>query len=427
MRARIGAPNVGSSRNRDDSSELVIGRGAPVVPVHTTSFGSSDAIIEHVSSPLDVAADLALRLAGADDEELDGVIDDALALLAEQAGADRTYITQYHDDGTFENSHEWTREGVVPQMPAIQRLRSDDYAYSYLMARRGEVLRAPDLMALPIEAAAEKRSFSSFGVEAVLQVPIIVGGTCLGLVGFNNYAARPDWPDSVVEFARRVGQAIGVALDRQVSARRVRRAYEEAERASRAKDALLAQISHELRTPLHAILGYAELLELEARTDADRTALTQIQFNGRRLLTMVEDLLVLGDHDDAVETLVSQAVETAVEQLAPVAEQRRIAVETADAPAARTVSTPTGRVRQVVYCTLSAAIDAIGNDGAVGIGPVADGLQIAVSGDQPLGELEPSMPLARALLDGYGTIDTTHRDVRTVEITIRFDDQTARP
>ena len=64
-------------------------------------------------------------------------------------------MTLYHDDGTFENSHEWTIEGAVPQMPVIQQLRSEDYAYSYEMAKRDEVLRATDLMALPAEAAAE--------------------------------------------------------------------------------------------------------------------------------------------------------------------------------------------------------------------------------------------------------------------------------
>lgn len=384
-----------------------------------------------MSAPLDVAADLALRLAGAGDDELDDVVTATLGLLAERAGADRTYVTLYHDDGTFENSHEWTIEGAVPQMPVIQKMRSADYAYSYEMAKRDEVLRAPDLMALPAEASAEKRSFSSFGVEAVLQVPITVNGECLGLVGYNNYRGRPDWPDEIVEFARNVGQAIGVALSRQRSALSIRRAYEAAEQASHAKDELLAQVSHELRTPLHAILGYAELLELEARSDSDRDALSQIQFNGRRLLTMVEDLLVLADRpeDDAEEARLAAAVELAVEQLEPVAKQRDIAINVRGEISDESIATSAGRLRQVVYCAVSGVIQSIDRGGSVDIAAaeIGSGLHLTVTADAAFREPTMGAPLARALLEGYGTVEVFRSTDRTATVAIAVDDQLTSP
>ncbi|MEQ9161346.1 MAG: hypothetical protein RLN74_01460, partial [Ilumatobacter fluminis] len=92
----------------------------------------------------ELAAELAIRLAGASREEIQTAVEEALQLLAREAGAPRAYITLYHDDGTFENSHEWTEGDVVPQRPVIQRMRSSDFEYSYQMAMRNEVFAATD-------------------------------------------------------------------------------------------------------------------------------------------------------------------------------------------------------------------------------------------------------------------------------------------
>jgi PAS domain S-box-containing protein len=73
-------------------------------------------------------------------------------------------------------------------------------------------------------------------------------------------------------------------------------AKEAAEVASRAKSRFLANMSHELRTPLHAILGYADLLQLQStqraydNLDAD---IERIQLAGRHLLGLISDILDL--------------------------------------------------------------------------------------------------------------------------------------
>ncbi len=73
-------------------------------------------------------------------------------------------------------------------------------------------------------------------------------------------------------------------------------AKEAAEVANRAKSRFLANMSHELRTPLSAILGYADLLQLQAARQIHHNLgpdIEHIQQAGRHLLVLINDILDL--------------------------------------------------------------------------------------------------------------------------------------
>jgi signal transduction histidine kinase len=71
----------------------------------------------------------------------------------------------------------------------------------------------------------------------------------------------------------------------------LRAAMDEAEVATRAKSAFLANVSHEIRTPLNGILGMAQILADAPLRDADREAVAVIVDSGQRLLTVINDIL----------------------------------------------------------------------------------------------------------------------------------------
>jgi len=72
----------------------------------------------------------------------------------------------------------------------------------------------------------------------------------------------------------------------------LRFALGQAEQATRAKSAFLANVSHQFRTPLNAVLGYAQLLQRElGENSPHRRALETINRSGNELLTLVNEII----------------------------------------------------------------------------------------------------------------------------------------
>jgi len=100
--------------------------------------------------------------------------------------------------------------------------------------------------------------------------------------------------DAAGQMVRRVG--VNWDITDHKNAELARQQAMLAERESQAKSRFLARMSHELRTPLNAVLGFTQLLQLEARQhrDAERlTKLNLINTAGKHLLDLINDALDL--------------------------------------------------------------------------------------------------------------------------------------
>jgi signal transduction histidine kinase len=110
--------------------------------------------------------------------------------------------------------------------------------------------------------------------------------------------------------------------------RKLVKAKDKAEQATRHKSQFLANMSHELRTPLNAIIGYSEMLEEEVE-DIGQQHLTpdlqKVHSAGKHLLLLINDVLDLskieaGKMELDVEPFeISQMVEDAARTIEPLA------------------------------------------------------------------------------------------------------------
>jgi two-component system cell cycle sensor histidine kinase PleC len=89
----------------------------------------------------------------------------------------------------------------------------------------------------------------------------------------------------------------------------------QAEQASQAKSSFLAHVSHELRTPLNAIMGFSEIIarRILGPVGNERYAAyaEDIHASGRRLLSMIDDLLDVSKAEAGRMELVESRVELA--------------------------------------------------------------------------------------------------------------------
>jgi signal transduction histidine kinase/ActR/RegA family two-component response regulator len=136
-----------------------------------------------------------------------------------------------------------------------------------------------------------------------------------------------------------------------------------AERESEAKSQFLSRMSHELRTPLNAVLGFTQLLQLEARQSRNggqAARLDHIRSAGEHLLRLIDNALDLSSLQSGTLALDLQAVPIAcaIAQTLPLmtelAARHEVALHSA-APVA-TVRADPARLQQILVNLLSNAI-----------------------------------------------------------------------
>ena len=136
----------------------------------------------------------------------------------------------------------------------------------------------------------------------------------------------------------------------------------EAERANRAKSEFLSRMSHELRTPMNAILGFAQLLEMDELQDEQRQGVGEILKGGRHLLDLINEVLDIarieaGRLAISLEPVpVGEVVQEVMALVQPLAAQRDVHFENNIVPGNCHVMADRQRLKQVVLNLLSNAV-----------------------------------------------------------------------
>jgi PAS domain S-box-containing protein len=93
--------------------------------------------------------------------------------------------------------------------------------------------------------------------------------------------------------AVRLVGAIQDITERREAAQKLQEAVADADRANKAKSEFLANMSHEIRTPLNAVIGLGYLLDQTPLNADQRHFVAKIEFAGRSLLSVVNNVLDL--------------------------------------------------------------------------------------------------------------------------------------
>lgn len=144
-------------------------------------------------------------------------------------------------------------------------------------------------------------------------------------------------------------------------------ALAQAEEANRAKSLFLATMSHEIRTPLNAVIGYADLLDVEIAgplTPGQRAQLRRIRGSSMHLLGIIDEVLDFSRLEaermelERAPVRLARPIEAALQMVQPQAGARGL--ELTDAVSALAADIPCwgdeDRVRQVLVVLLSNAI-----------------------------------------------------------------------
>ena len=176
--------------------------------------------------------------------------------------------------------------------PRGGRLRRGTYAdlpatYQALSSGKAIVVRPDDM------GDDEGAKYRDDGILSKVSVPIFVGETMRGSVGFIQYTDDRVWTPSEIQTLWRASHMIAAYWKRQDDAEMLKASNE-------SKDGLLASVSHEIRTPLTAIVGLSEEMAM-SRTSLGDEELDElnriIAVQSRELAELVEDLLVASRAD----------------------------------------------------------------------------------------------------------------------------------
>lgn len=90
-----------------------------------------------------------------------------------------------------------------------------------------------------------------------------------------------------------ISDSTGVQEEQMAQNRRLSEALDEAVRSNEARVRFFTNMSHDLRTPMNGILGFTKLAMEESDPEKIRGYLKNVDFSGRRLMRLMEDLFAM--------------------------------------------------------------------------------------------------------------------------------------
>ncbi len=248
----------------------------------------------------ELIARLSTRFVNVDSDNLDDSLNDALGQIGTFAGVDRVYIFRFSANGrAMNNTHEWCSPGTEPQIDMLQELSLDAIPWWSRQLKARQVIHVPDVAEMGAELEKEKAILDAQNVRSVLAIPMILGDTVVGFVGYDSVRDRKRWAQTDIALLRIVGEIFMSALERARAEHERRELEAELVRARSLENVarLAGGVAHDFNNLLAVILNYATLLRREIVDASQREKLDQLFGAARSAADLTRQLLVVGRRD----------------------------------------------------------------------------------------------------------------------------------
>jgi transcriptional regulator with GAF, ATPase, and Fis domain len=168
-------------------------------------------------------SDLSTRFVNLPADKIDSQIVDHLKRIALALEIDRCSVAEYNADKTKLRVIHWYAAPGVARMPDVVINKQQPWYNEKLM--RGESIVMSSVAHLPNEASLERDYCREQSIKSSLLIPMAVGGTFLGVVGFAALRAERHWDDGLVQRLGLLGQVFANALMRKRAEEELTKAF----------------------------------------------------------------------------------------------------------------------------------------------------------------------------------------------------------
>ena len=181
-----------------------------------TDRKTGEAALERRLNIEDLIASISTKFINLPSNEIDAGIIDALRMIGEITGVDRSWVALMCDKKlTLCFTHEWCAEGISLTHSNLQPISVEDIPWSMEQFRQVKTVYIPRVADLPSEAKTEKKHLQTYEVQSVIMVPIVYRRALMGIVSFDSVRFEKTWTTDDMALLRITGEIFANALERK--------------------------------------------------------------------------------------------------------------------------------------------------------------------------------------------------------------------
>lgn len=171
----------------------------------------NSAVVKHIAFN-QLLTNFSSKLINANVNELDSIIDQALAAYGEFSDVDRCYLFEFSENIEYmSNTHEWVAAGVTPYIDDLQDMPTTSLPFFISHISNG-LFKIDDVSTIPDVGSSEREIFQEQRICSILCVRIMVDETVYGFIGCDIIGSPYSWKAYDIEYLRRIGEMLGNTL-----------------------------------------------------------------------------------------------------------------------------------------------------------------------------------------------------------------------